>query len=99
MANDWSFELDFLNYSSNKKTHIYDHTVNLTFFLRRFYKSIKRCDRQTAFLEAVQIAGFSEDEARNTFSTPRIIPRYKIIPLSAKRAEYLFLKRFNELYK
>jgi len=42
MANDWSFELDFLNYSSNKKTHIYDHTVNLTFFLRRFYKSIKR---------------------------------------------------------
>ena len=66
---------------------------------KSIYNSIKRCDRQTAFLEAVQIAGFSEDEARNTFSTPRIIPKYKIIPLSSKRAEYLFLKKFHELYR
>ena len=66
---------------------------------KSIYKSIKICDRQTAFLEAVQIAGFSEDEARNTFITPRIIPKYKIIPLSSKRAEYLFLKKFHELYR
>lgn len=66
---------------------------------KSIYKSIKICDKQTAFLEAVQIAGFSEDEARNTFSTPRIIPKYKIIPLSSKRAEYLFLKKFHELYR
>ena len=61
---------------------------------KSIYKSIIRCDRQTAFLEAVQIAGFSEDEARNTFSTPRIIPKYKIIHLSSKRDEYLLLIKF-----
>ena len=66
---------------------------------KSIYKSIKRCDRQTAFLEAVQIAGFSENEARNTLSTPKIIPKYKIIPLSSKKAEYLFLKKFHELYR
>ena len=66
---------------------------------KSIYKSIKRCDRQTAFLEAVQIAGFSENEARNIFSTPKIIPKYKIIPLSAKKAEYLFLNKFHELYR
>ena len=66
---------------------------------KSIYKSIKRCDRQTAFLEAVQIAGFSENEARNIFSTPKIIPKYKIIPLSSKKAEYLFLKKFHELYR
>ena len=66
---------------------------------KSIYKSIKRCDRQTAFLEAVQIAGFSEYEARNTFNVPRIIPKYKIVPLSAKKSEYLFLKKFHELYR
>jgi len=66
---------------------------------KSIYKSIKRCDRQTAFLEAVQIAGFSENEARNTFNTPRIIPKYKIVPLSAKKVEGLFLNKFHELYR
>jgi len=66
---------------------------------KSIYKSIKRCDRQTAFLEAVQIAGFSEKEARNTFSSPRIIPKYRIVPLSAKKAEHLFLNKFHEFYR
>ena len=66
---------------------------------KSIYKSIKRCDRQTAFLEAVQIAGFSKKEARNTFSSPRIIPKYRIVPLSAKKAEHLFLNKFHEFYR
>tara|TARA_B100000029_G_C17491267_1_gene929200 strand:+ start:521 stop:1312 length:792 start_codon:yes stop_codon:yes gene_type:complete len=42
MANDWSFEQDFLNYNKENKVYIYDHTVNLIYFLKRFYKSLKR---------------------------------------------------------
>tara|TARA_Y100000590_G_C15515744_1_gene937245 strand:- start:44 stop:835 length:792 start_codon:yes stop_codon:yes gene_type:complete len=42
MANDWSFEQDFLNYNKDNKVYIYDHTVNLIYFLKRFYKSVKR---------------------------------------------------------
>ena len=42
MANDWSFEEDFLKYNSINKVHIYDHSVNYSYFLLRFYKSIKR---------------------------------------------------------
>ena len=42
MSNDWSFEEDFVKYNSQNFVHIYDHTVNLNFFLYRLYKSIKR---------------------------------------------------------
>ena len=42
MSNDWSFEEDFVRHNSQNFVHIYDHTVNLNFFLLRFYKSIKR---------------------------------------------------------
>ena len=42
MANDWSFEQDFLNYNKDNKVYIYDHTVNLIYFVKRFYKSVKR---------------------------------------------------------
>ena len=42
MSNDWSFEEDFVRHNSQNFVHIYDHTVNLNFFLHRLYKSIKR---------------------------------------------------------
>ena len=42
MSNDWSFEEDFVRNNSQNFVHIYDHTVNLNFFLYRLYKSIKR---------------------------------------------------------
>jgi len=42
MSNEWSFEEDFLKYNSKNFVHIYDHTVDLNFFLLRLYKSIKR---------------------------------------------------------
>ena len=35
------------------------------------YKQIKICDKQTAFLEAIQLAGFKEKEARKIFQVPK----------------------------
>ena len=60
---------------------------------------IKRADRQTAFLEAIQLAGFSEDEARKIFPTPKNIPQYKIVPLPPNKAEKQFLTFFDDLFK
>jgi len=42
MGSHWNFEEDFLKYSIKNKVHIYDHTVDLFFFIYRIYKSIKR---------------------------------------------------------
>ena len=42
MCNDWSFEEDFVKHNLNNYVHIYDHTVDLSFFIFRLYKSIKR---------------------------------------------------------
>ena len=77
--------------------------INIRFSLpseipKKIYKLIKNCDRQTAFLEAIQLAGFSLKEAKKTLKIPTLIPDYKIIPISANKAEKLFLKKFKELY-
>ncbi len=77
--------------------------INIRFSLpgeipRKIYKLIKNCDRQTAFIEAIQLAGFSLKDAKKTLRMPKLIPNYKIIPISANRAEKLFLKKFKELY-
>ena len=42
MSSEWSFEEEFVKYNSLNLVHIYDHTVDLSFFLLRLYKSIKR---------------------------------------------------------
>lgn len=77
--------------------------INIRFSLpgeipKKIYKLIKICDRQTAFIEAVQLAGFTPKDAKKTLKIPNSIPNYKIIPISAHRAEKLFLKKFKELY-
>ena len=77
--------------------------INIRFSLpaeipKKIYKLIKNCDRQTAFLEAIQLAGFTLKEAKKTLKIPTLIPDYKIIPISANKAEKLFLKKFKELY-
>ena len=77
--------------------------INIRFSLpgeipKRIYKVIKNCDRQTAFIEAIQLAGFTLKEAKKTLKMPKFIPDYKIIPISANKAEKLFLKKFKELY-
>ena len=77
--------------------------INIRFSLpgeipKKIYKLIKNCDRQTAFIEAIQLAGFTLKEANKTLKMPKFIPDYKIIPISANKAEKLFLKKFKELY-
>ena len=76
--------------------------INIRFSLpgeipKKIYKLIKNCDRQTAFIEAIQLAGFTLKEAKKTLKMPKFIPDYKIIPISANKAEKLFLKKFKEL--
>ena len=77
--------------------------INIRFSLpgeipKKIYKLIKNCDRQTAFIEAIQLAGFTLKDAKKTLKMPKFIPDYKIIPISANKAEKLFLKKFKELY-
>ena len=47
--------------------------------------TIKICDKQTAFIEAIQLAGFSLKDAKKTLKMPKFIPDYKIIPISFQR--------------
>lgn len=42
MSDEWSFEEEFTKQNQKNFVHIYDHTVDLNFFVIRFYKSIKR---------------------------------------------------------
>ena len=77
--------------------------INIRFSLpgeipKKIYKLIKNCDRQTAFIEAIQLAGFTLKDAKKTLKMPTLIPDYKIIPISENKAEKLFLKKFKELY-
>ena len=63
----------------------------------KIYKKIKVADRKVAFLEATQLAGFSNDEASKIIFKPKNIPKIKITPLNVKKSNDLFLNKFNEL--
>ena len=62
---------------------------------------IKSSDRAAAYLEATQLAGFAESEAKRFFGTPPEVPatleRDYLTPWSAKDAEARYLKRFAAL--
>src|SRR5262249_48180485 len=58
---------------------------------------IKRADRMAAYFEAIQLAGFSIEEARKFFGTPRGITPPRLHPLPALDAQALFLERFRRL--
>jgi len=64
---------------------------------------VKRADKMAAYLEATQLAGFSEAEARRFFTLPRGLGEQalrklrKIVPLPVTEAQFLFVKRFEEL--
>jgi uncharacterized protein len=61
-------------------------------------KFIKRADKISAYLEATQIAGFSDLESRKFFGPPPLtIKDWKIEPLSANEAKAEYVERFNEL--
>ncbi len=62
-------------------------------------RSIKLADQVSAWLEAIEIAGFSEDEARGIFKVPR--PEHcaglKICLRPSAEARKAYLDRFNAL--
>jgi 5'-deoxynucleotidase YfbR-like HD superfamily hydrolase len=65
-------------------------------------KQIKNADRGAAFLEATELAGFSDSEARRLFGRDPALPeatrRDYLTPWSAAKAEKRFLARFNALH-
>jgi hypothetical protein len=65
----------------------------------RAVKTIKTADRLAAYLEATQLAGFAEAEAKRLFSPGRKIPERSLAPISPEDAKQRFLVRFGELWK
>lgn len=62
-------------------------------------KQIKRADKISAWLEAVEIAGFSTEEADKLFGKPVLddIPRRKLRPHPPMESKGAFLEVFNDL--
>ncbi len=59
--------------------------------------TIKKADHISAYFEAVQLAGFSPDEAKKFFGAPPKDIRLKLKPLTAVEAQAAFLERFEKL--
>ena len=61
-------------------------------------RAIKRADRMAAWLEATQLAGFSEEEAAKILRRPRATPTdMKLRPAPPDKSADMFLKRFHLL--
>ncbi len=66
-------------------------------------QTIKRADRVSAYLEAIELAGFEPDEAARIFGRPRLTPaqdraaRRWIVPLPVREAQQAYVKRFATL--
>jgi uncharacterized protein len=58
---------------------------------------IKRADLMSAYLEARQLAGFSDEESRRFFRTPPLEAMFDLVPLSAAQAQLQFLDAFQRL--
>ena len=58
---------------------------------------IKRADIICAYFEAVQLAGFSEAEAKRFFGAPPRAIRLKLTPQPTAQVQEAFLKRFRSL--
>ena len=80
-----------------------DRAVNIRFGLppglpESVQRSIKRADRMAAWLEATQLAGFSEAEAAKIFIKPAGTPaNIRLRPQSPDDASASFLRRFSIL--
>lgn len=93
-----------LGYDYKSFEHRLESAINLRFGLpanlpKTVEAHIKRADRASAFLEATQLAGFSDEEAAAIFGRPRGLTPIKLKPLSPTAAQALFLKRFKALLK
>lgn len=60
-------------------------------------KLIKRADRMSAFMEAVQLAGFTEAEARRFFGRYQRLPKIQLTPVPAVTVKARFVHRFKSL--
>jgi hypothetical protein len=58
---------------------------------------IKRADTICAYFEAVQLAGFSETEAKRYFGAPPRAVQLRLRPAATPAVEEAFLKRFRSL--
>jgi hypothetical protein len=58
---------------------------------------IKRADLMSAFLEARQLAGFSDDECRRFFKIPPMEAMFELTPLAASDAQKQFVATFQSL--
>jgi 5'-deoxynucleotidase YfbR-like HD superfamily hydrolase len=65
---------------------------------QRLKKLIKRADLICAWFEAVQLAGFSEDESNKLFGKPPEGMHLKLKPLAVPAAQEAFLARYNQLH-
>ena len=80
-----------------------NQAINIRFGLppslpEQVQRTIKRADRMAAWLEATQLAGFSEKEAAKIFIKPAGTPaNVKIRPQSPEDATSSFLRRFSIL--
>ena len=63
----------------------------------RVRKAIKRADKAAAYLEAIQLAGFTEAEARAAIAKSRNFPQMKIKPQPPVEAAEAYLRRFKYL--
>ncbi len=89
--------LDYKDFEQKIET-----AINLRFGLPArpsaiLYKKIKKCDIYCAWFEAVQIAGFEENEADKFFIRPPADIKISINPLSVIEAQEKFLQRFSQL--
>lgn len=61
-------------------------------------RAIKRADRMAAWIEATQLAGFSESEAAKILQRPRGTPdNLRLRPVTPDQAAQMFLKKFRLL--
>jgi 5'-deoxynucleotidase YfbR-like HD superfamily hydrolase len=60
-------------------------------------KLIKRADRMAAYLEATQLAGFTETEGRRFFGRYAKLPPIELTPTPAYSVKTQFIDRFEEL--
>jgi hypothetical protein len=58
---------------------------------------IKRADVMSAWLEARQLAGFSDEECRRFFKTPPLEAMFDLAPLPASSVQAAFLDAFRKL--
>lgn len=81
-----------------------EHAIHLRFGLpakcpAALKKTIKQADRICAWFEAVQLAGFTNTEARKLFGSPPKHIHLTLAPRNIPDSQAIFLNYFSRLYK